>query len=122
MKDWTQSDAIALCVELEKIAPKFGAHVALTGGCLYGGTRKECDIILYRIRQAPKIDFEGLFEAMTKIGVTKLSGFGFCHKAIYQNKPIDFLSPEEAEGQYPEKEEPLQDWVKRAIEAQIGEP
>lgn len=100
---WTQQEAIELCVSIEAFAPKYGCHVALSGGCLYKiGQRKDCDIILYRIRQAPSIDFEGLFAEMAKMRITKLSGFGFCHKAIYQNKPIDFLSPEEAECGYPE--------------------
>ena len=93
---WTQSEAIALCVKIEAICPKFGAHVALSGGCLYkDGPRKDADIIIYRIRQAPRIDFDGLFAMLQTIGVVKLSGFGFCHKAIYQGKLIDFLSPEE---------------------------
>ena len=102
---WTQQEAIELCVLLESFAPKFGAHIALSGGCLYKiGKRKDCDIIIYRIRQATMIDFEGFFEEAAKHGVTKLSGFGFCHKAIYNNKPIDFLSPEEAGEEYPESD------------------
>lgn len=87
---------------IEQIAPKFGCHVALTGGCLYGGSQKDCDIIIYRIRQCPQIDFDGLFGALHVIGVKKVSGFGFCHKATYQGKSIDFLSPEEDEGEYSE--------------------
>lgn len=106
MNSWTQHEAIALCVKLEKFAPKFGCHVALSGGCLYKeGPRKDVDIVLYRIRQAPAINFVGLFEEMEKMGVTKLSGFGFCHKSIYNGSHIDFLSPEEDEGEYPENEE-----------------
>lgn len=72
MKTWTQPEAIALCVEIERFAPLCGCHVALIGGCLYKiGNRKDCDIILYRIRQATKINYEG-----------------FCHKAIYNGKHI----------------------------------
>lgn len=49
---WTQEEAIQLCRLLEALAPTFGCHVALTGGCLYkDGERKDCDILLYRIRQ-----------------------------------------------------------------------
>lgn len=98
---WTQRDAIELCVKLEAVAPKFGCHVALTGGCLYYGSLKDCDVILYRIRQCPEIDFKGLFGAFAEIGVSKDSGFGFCHKATYEGKAIDFLLPEEDEGEYP---------------------
>jgi len=102
--NWTQSEAISLCCALEKLAPRFGCHVALTGGCLYGGTLKDCDIIIYRIRQAAQINFDGFFDAAAKIGVVKSSGFGFCHKAEYQGKKIDFLSPEEEGDEYPDDE------------------
>lgn len=107
MKNWTQQQAIDLCVAIEAFSPRFGCHVALSGGCLYKeGARKDVDIILYRIRQAPKIAFEELFEEMAKIGITKLSGFGFRHKAIYCGKHIDFLSPEEEGEGYPEDIDP----------------
>lgn len=44
MSVWTQREAIDLCIKLERIAPAFGAHVALTGGLLYkSGQRKDCD-------------------------------------------------------------------------------
>lgn len=108
-RTWNQQEAIELCVLLEPICKEFGCHIALSGGCLYKiGERKDADLILYRIRQCPKIDFEGMFAAFEKAGVTKLSGFGFCHKAVYQGKPIDFLSPEEEGDEYPEdSSEPL---------------
>ncbi len=107
---WTQSQAIALCVIIESICPQYGAHIALSGGCLYKtGNRKDCDVILYRIRQAPKIDFEGLFASLAKVGINKVSGFGFCHKLEWTGKRIDMLSPEEEGDEYPEDEisEPL---------------
>lgn len=97
---WTQSEAIALCIEIERIAPQFGAHVALTGGLLYKqGERKDADILLYRIRQVEEIDEAGLFEALAAIGIAKTGGFGWCHKAEYAGKKIDFFFPEEA-GEY----------------------
>lgn len=97
---WTQADAIALCIELEAIAPDFGAHIGLTGGLLYKqGERKDVDIIIYRIRQVEAIDITGLFDAFELLGVRKVSGFGWCHKATYQGKPIDFFFPEE-DGEY----------------------
>ncbi len=98
--NWTQQEAIALCVKIEAICPKFGCHVALTGGCLYGGTRKDLDIIFYRIRQAPRIDDEGLFDALAKLDIFKDGGFGFCVKAVYGERRIDFLFPEELSGEY----------------------
>lgn len=100
MTVWTQQEAIDLCVRLERIAPAFGAHVALTGGLLYkSGQRKDCDILIYRIRQVEAIDVEGLFSAAETIGVTKTGGFGWCHKAELNGKPIDFFFPE-SDGEY----------------------
>lgn len=97
---WTQGKAIELCIALEAIAPQFGAHIGLTGGCLYKqGARKDCDILIYRIRQVPAIDEEGFFEAIKQIGVEKKSGFGWCHKAEWQGLLIDFFFPEE-DGEY----------------------
>ena len=72
---WLQQEAIDLCIKLEVIAPD------------------------YRIRQVEKIDVGGLFDAFELIGVRKVSGFGWCHKATYQGKPIDFFFPEE-DGEY----------------------
>lgn len=101
MSKWTQEKAIALCRLLEGIAPQFGAHIGLTGGTLYkDGLRKDCDIILYRIRQVDFIDADGFFEAAKAIGVTKLGGFGWVHKAEWNGLPIDFFFPEE-DGAYP---------------------
>jgi len=98
---WTQPEAIALCAEIEAICPKFGCHVALTGGLLYkSGPRKDCDLLFYRIRQVDKIDFEGLWQALTKIGLEQTSGFGWCFKGHYYGKPVDMFSPEEEGGEY----------------------
>jgi len=97
---WTQQEAIDLCIKLEAVAPDFGAHIGLTGGLLYKqGKRKDADIIIYRIRQVEAIDATGLFDAFELLGVRKVSGFGWCHKATYQGKPIDFFFPEE-DGEY----------------------
>ena len=98
---WTQQEAIELCRRVEAICPKFGCHIALTGGLLYGeGERKDCDLIFYRIRQQPKIDLDGLFVALDEIGLVKKSGFGWCFKAEYNGKRVDFLMPEEQGGEY----------------------
>ena len=99
-KPWTREMALDLCRILERIAPQFGAHIGLTGGLLYkDGPRKDCDILVYRIRQVEKIDTDGLFEAFEAEGVTKTGGFGWCHKAEWDGLPIDFFFPEE-DGEY----------------------
>ena len=98
---WTQSEAIDLCKKVESIAPNYGAHVALTGGCLYrDGERKDLDILFYRIRQVDAIDTDDLFAALSEIGIEKIGGFGWCHKALFGKKRIDIFFPEEAEGEY----------------------
>lgn len=105
MNKWTQQEAIALCIKIEAICPKFGCHVGLTGGCLYGiGERKDLDIIFYRIREASDIKNEKLFTALESIGITKESGFGWCVKAEFEGKKIDCFFPEEIDGEYPMEE------------------
>lgn len=102
---WIQKEAIIFCRELEEIAPKFGAHIALTGGCLYkDGMRKDCDIIVYRIRQVDAIDRAGLFDALATIGVKVKNDYGFCVKAKYGTWAVDFLFPEFSDeaGEYPQ--------------------
>lgn len=102
--NWTQEQAIALCKTLEEVAPSYGIHIALTGGCLYGGqtgnvdNRKDCDIILYRIRQK-EMDLPGFFKLIENKGVTRLDDNKnpWCHKfqsTIWPFGLIDFLIPE----------------------------
>lgn len=101
---WEQADAIALCVAVEAICPEFGCHVALTGGCLYkDGPRKDLDLLFYRIRQAPEIDKDGLFEALRALGIEHVRGFGWCHKATLDERQIDCFFPDE-DGEYPPQE------------------
>lgn len=101
MSFWTQTEAINLCVKVESVCPKFGCHVALTGGLLYKvGPRKDCDILFYRIRQASEIDMDGLWVALEAIGIVKDSGFGWCFKAQFHGKPLDIFFPEEQSGEY----------------------
>lgn len=101
MTTWTHEQALDLCRKIEAICPAFGCHVALTGGLLYkDGERKDCDILFYRIRQIEHIDEEGLFNALAEIGVQKVSGFGWCHKAEYEGRKIDCFFPEEQGGEY----------------------
>lgn len=107
MNTWTILEAIALCVEVEDVCEPHGCHVALTGGCLYRrGERKDLDLVFYRIRQCETIDMTGLWQSLEKIGVQKMTGFGWCHKAKYKGKSIDCLFPEEKGGTYPEVNEP----------------
>jgi hypothetical protein len=103
---WTQAQAIDLARAIEDVCPKFGCHVALTGGLLYkDGPRKDADFLFYRVRQVECIDKEGLFEALADIGITHERGFGWCHKATWRNQPIDFFFPDE-DGEYPPPSRP----------------
>lgn len=93
---WTLVEAVELCVKLEAIAPKFGAHVALTGGALYkDGLRKDVDIEF--------VDVAGLMDAISVIGVQPGRDYGWCYKATFNDKPIDFFFPErpDSDGTYP---------------------
>ena len=101
MTVWTTEEAVMLCREIENISPRYGLHVALTGGLLYkDGMRKDADILLYRIRQS-SADFEGLFKVLAKrLNIVLLNDYGWCKKAIWMGKPIDFFDPEDG-GAYP---------------------
>lgn len=96
---WTREEAIDLCRLIENIAPRFGCHVALTGGTLYkDGPRKDLDILFYRIRQVPEIDVPALMGALAEIGIKQTGGFGWCFKGLYHNKKIDMFFPEDPTG------------------------
>lgn len=98
---WTQADAVRLCREIEAVCPPFGCHVALTGGTLYkDGPRKDLDLLFYRVRQVAEIDQDGLFDALSDIGLERVSGFGWCHKALYGERKVDLFFPEEHGGDY----------------------
>lgn len=99
---WTQEQAIELCRKIEALAPKHGCHVALTGGTLYHfGERKDADILFYRIRQVDEIDIDGLMETLKTIGIEPAHDYGFCYKATYEGRAIDFFFPERPAGDYP---------------------
>lgn len=92
-----QLRALELCRKLEGIAPDFGAHVALTGGCLYKtGERKDVDIILYRIRQIPFIDLDGLYRKCEQLNICKITtNHGWVTKATTpEGYNIDFFNIE----------------------------
>ena len=105
---WTRDAAIAVATQLESIAPQFGAHIALTGGCLYkDGPRKDCDFIVYRIRQRKVIDVDGFLDAARQFGITLVRDYGFCVKMVWNEcHKMDFLFPDrETSGTYPQKDE-----------------
>lgn len=105
LTSWTLQEAVEFCRLVESRAPEFGAHVALTGGTLYAeGQRKDCDIVLYRIREreAP-VDFDGLFAALEGFGVKFVSDHGWCKKITFEGKAVDVFDPED-DGEYPTKD------------------
>ena len=105
---WTQAQAVELCRAIEVFAPRYGCHVALTGGTLYHfGERKDADILFYRIRQIELIDVDGLMDAMQRsLGVEPGEDYGWCFKATYQGRAIDFFFPERDGVVAPGYEEP----------------
>lgn len=96
MSTWMQEEAIEVCRKLEHIAPAFGGHVALTGGALYkDGARKDIDILIYRIRQSPKFDWNGFFKEIEKrLGILFVIDFGWNKKAEWNGRKIDFFDPD----------------------------
>lgn len=102
-KKWTRQEALALCTRIEPIAAKYGAHVALTGGCLYKeGARKDVDILIYRIRQEPGIRAREMFAEMYDVlNIQGHACFGWVAKATIEDaltgeiKDIDFFFPED---------------------------
>jgi hypothetical protein len=92
---WIRIEGVELAREVEAVCVPYGCHVALTGGVLYkDGPRKDCDLIFYRVRQVKQINMAGLWEALKTIGLERLGGNGWCHKAVYQGKSVDCLFPE----------------------------
>lgn len=104
---WTQVQAVELCRAIETICPKYGCHVALTGGTLYHfGERKDADILFYRIRHVCEIDVDGLMDGLRSLGVQPGDDFGWCYKATFEGRAIDFFFPERAGVDAPGYEEP----------------
>lgn len=103
---WTHAQARALCVSVEAIAPTYGCHVALTGGCLYKPEpRKDLDLLFYRIRQVEKVDVAGLFEALEVLGIRRVTQEEvWCVKAVHPLGNIDCFFPDVPRGDYPTDE------------------
>lgn len=96
---WTQEAAIELCRKIEAFAPNYNLHVALTGGLLYkDGPRKDCDIVLYRVRHEPA-NWAGLWTEAKEHGLVCVEDFGWCKKCRYEGKPVDIFDPDE-DGDY----------------------
>jgi hypothetical protein len=92
---WDLKTASELCKKIELLCPDYGCHVALTGGTLYkDGSRKDCDLLFYRIRQVQEIDWIGLFEALGDIGFSDFKKFGWVTKCKYKNLSVDIFNPE----------------------------
>lgn len=93
---WSRNIALDVCKEVEALCPKFGCHVALTGGLLYkDGPRKDLDLLFYRVRQVEKIDEEGLLQCLSENGFTMRERFGWVQKAVYWDMDVDMFFPEE---------------------------
>ena len=107
---WTQAEAIALCKQIEAIAPSFGLHVALTGGLLYKeGPRKDADILLYRVRDITplEINWTAFFKALSdQLGIQQdpRHDYGWCKKATWQGQNIDFFNPDD-DGSYGDQDD-----------------
>lgn len=109
---WTLKKAVALCVKLETIAPKHGAHVALTGGTLYkDGRRKDCDVLFYRIRQVERIDIEALLDECVLIGLATYRDCGWVVKGTYLDDPIDLFFPERPADEWPAEAAGYEGWA-----------
>lgn len=108
---WTQQQAINLCRVLETVAPNYGAHVALTGGTLYNyGTRKDVDILIYRIRQVPEIDVEGFLSDLGSFGFTIGRDAGWCVKCTYEDRAVDLFFPERSERSMEHVDPAIREW------------
>lgn len=96
MMAWTKADAIELAVKLEAIAPRFGYHVALTGGLLYKeGLRKDADFLFYSIRQEKTPQRKKLMKALEKeFGFSDTEVYGWMCKTRYEGKGVDIFFPE----------------------------
>ncbi len=96
--------AVALCTEIEQFAPDYGAHIGLTGGYIYKlGSRKDLDIVVYRIRNKPEIDVIGFINRLNKMGFSFpiFLPEQFVIKASFNRFPVDFLFPENKGTEYP---------------------
>ena len=98
---WSIGQAVEICTLIEEGAPRFGCHIALTGGCLYKkGLRKDLDIVVYRIRQVKQIDVNGFRDFLSSIGIQTKDLKGWLMKGESFGKALDFFFPENPLGEY----------------------
>lgn len=91
-----QEKAIGICAKLYRVLGPLNFYPALTGGCLYKeGERKDCDIVIFRHRQA-HTDFElkHLEPVLRLAGFTDFQHFGFVTKCMYLGCAVDLFNPE----------------------------
>ncbi len=86
-----------ICKTLEPIAAANGGHVALTGGCLYkDGDRKDCDIVIYRHKQAEPLNRTKLFKDMIAAGFVPGTDYGRISKWTFNQSSIDLFTVQDA--------------------------
>lgn len=108
MMFWTQAEAIALCREIEQICPRFGCHVALTGGCLYkDGPRKDADLLYNEMTGRPVffcdsigygIPYATQYTNPDKLEDAANGATGIALATLPQADPNGLFSPASAEG------------------------
>ena len=106
---WTQPEAIELCKALEPVAAGFQCHVALTGGLLYKeGSRKDCDIIVYKAKYDVELDRDALILAFIDAGLSVTKECMRVVKATHQGRAVDLIFPE-CDGEYVSGEQAKED-------------
>lgn len=88
--------AVALARKIEAVAPRFGLHVALTGGCLYkDGERKDIDLLFYpHENDATNTNRDGLLAALRdELGFVLGNDYGRVAKAAFGSVPVDLIFP-----------------------------
>lgn len=94
-RTWSQHEACVVAELVEKVVVPVGAHVALTGGCLYKqGLRDDLDLLFYRIRQTKELNEDAVLGVLTAIGFEIKDHYGWVYKAKYAGKSVDLFFPE----------------------------
>jgi hypothetical protein len=91
----TRELAIELAIACEAVAPRFGFHTALTGGCLYKqGARKDIDILFYEHSNAQAYDKAGLLAALAaELRFVIGNDHGRVVKTTHWGRTVDLLFP-----------------------------
>ena len=91
-----QEKAIKLCAKLYEVLSPLGFYPALTGGCLYKeGERKDCDVVIFRNRQAHcGVELKDLEPVLRLAGFTDFHHYGFVTKCMYLGAAVDLFNPE----------------------------